>query len=278
MIIICALHCEASPIISALSLKKDYSSHSFELYANENILLALSGMGKIKAAIATTFALRTWLANNSNPESLLAINVGVCGAKPNYNIGQIFIPNKIVDGSSNRAYYPDILAKHNFNEGSLITVDHPVKTQEIPNMLCDLCDMEGSGFFEAASCFLTSSQALAFKVPSDHGVDTPLTKSHVTELIERNIKDILKYASHAQEILKLKPSPLSKTDFSLLEDISNKLRLTQYQNNQLKNLAISYKIRSKLELDILKEFLQENPEDKKHVKIIFERIVNALTT
>lgn len=273
MLILSALHCEASPIIDALKLKRDHDSSPFEVYRNDAHYLILSGMGKLRAAIAATFALNSF----TSLENLLAINVGVCGAKPTFPVGKVFLPNKILDHATGRVYFPDILLRHKFIEASLVTVDKPVLSANVDTHDSDLFEMEASGFFEAGNCFLQSSQMLAFKVTSDHGVDTPLKKEDVTRLIGDNVAAILDYALEVDNLIKQRPSPLSETDKNILSELGKRLRLSRYQTNSLNRLALSYKIRTQGNLEILSSYFEIQPQEKHEANSTFDKIRNVLS-
>ncbi|MCB0340373.1 MAG: hypothetical protein KDD53_12250, partial [Bdellovibrionales bacterium] len=61
--IVTALHCEAKPIIDHFGLKKDAQSHQFEVFLSDEYLLLISGVGKIKAAIGTTYLLARYFSD-----------------------------------------------------------------------------------------------------------------------------------------------------------------------------------------------------------------------
>ena len=53
-IIVTALRQEARPIIEALGLKQDNASRRIPVFSSSDILLVISGIGKLHAGIATT--------------------------------------------------------------------------------------------------------------------------------------------------------------------------------------------------------------------------------
>jgi spore photoproduct lyase len=55
--IVTALAGEAIPLINAFKLKKDLSFTKFDLFKNDEIRLIVSGIGKIRSSIATTYLL-----------------------------------------------------------------------------------------------------------------------------------------------------------------------------------------------------------------------------
>ena len=88
--IVTALLCEAKAIIEAFNLKKDISEHAFEIYHNQDksLCLIISGIGKINAAIATTYIAQY---NKVAPQSFL--NIGIAAGA--FAIGTMFAANKL---------------------------------------------------------------------------------------------------------------------------------------------------------------------------------------
>jgi len=59
-LIVTALCSEAEPIIEYFRLKKNTASNKFDIFENDRIALVVSGIGKIKSAIATTILSSTY--------------------------------------------------------------------------------------------------------------------------------------------------------------------------------------------------------------------------
>jgi adenosylhomocysteine nucleosidase len=111
--IVTALHSEAQPLIQHFGLKKDPRFTLLEFFQNDHVALVVSGIGKVRSAIATTLLL------NQNAGGI-AVNFGVCGSpEKKNNIGDLFLVNKITDHASGREYFPDVIYKHEFQESSL---------------------------------------------------------------------------------------------------------------------------------------------------------------
>jgi purine-nucleoside phosphorylase len=150
--ILTAFSSEAIPIIRHFQLKKNLSHTRFDIYENEQMKLIISGVGKLKSAIATTYLLLKEPPRKNDK----IINFGICGsATEKYKIGQPIIINKIEDSSSEKIYYPEILYTHSFSESTLTTFDFPV-SKNLVRKNDKLVDMEASGFFESANSFVLS--------------------------------------------------------------------------------------------------------------------------
>jgi adenosylhomocysteine nucleosidase len=107
--IVTALAQEAIPLIQHFKLKKDLSHTKFDLYRNDMIKLIVSGTGKLKSAVATTYL----LLKEPPKKSDKILNFGICGSGlEKHKSGQIFLINKIEDLNSGKTYYPEILFSH----------------------------------------------------------------------------------------------------------------------------------------------------------------------
>ena len=139
-----ALEIEAKPLINFYKLKKtNYSS--FDIWENENKKLIITGVGKLRAAIAISYL----FGLSKNVTSFL--NLGICGHK-NLEIGTLVFPHKIKDSANGKnIIYPSILFENlPCDTFPLMTVDSPCSEYEN-----DYCyDMEAFGFFTAAVKFL----------------------------------------------------------------------------------------------------------------------------
>ena len=77
LIWVCALHCEAKPVIDFYRLKKSHDDNAFDLYRGENMACIISGMGKLASAAASA-----WIAARYEDSASIAwINLGVAGAE-----------------------------------------------------------------------------------------------------------------------------------------------------------------------------------------------------
>jgi nucleoside phosphorylase len=158
-----ALSCEAKPLISKYRLKKVQENHPFVIYQHNNVLLTVSGVGKVAMAAAVAYTLALYPA--SMP---VMINLGIAGHadKP---IGSLVLADKVGDGEMpGKQYYPHWLGCHSLPRSALLTVAEPV-SEYINDVLVD---MEGVGFYEIASRFSSSELIHCLKVVSDNAIHT----------------------------------------------------------------------------------------------------------
>ncbi|MCB1179984.1 MAG: hypothetical protein KDK36_20570, partial [Leptospiraceae bacterium] len=252
--IVTALAGEAIPIINAFKLKKDISYTKFDLFKNENIKLILSGTGKVKSAIATTYMI---VKDPPRPEDHI-INLGICGSGiEEYKIGQIFLSHKIEDYATGKTYYPEMMIKHNLPEEKIITFDKPVKRKEFDEVPMCLVDMEASGFYEAASAYFHSHRIHILKILSDHLKGEKLTGTFVQSLIEKNISSLKTIFNQTSKTPVPDANVLSDKDYLLFDSISNDLKLSTTQRFQVLDMLKSYKIRNGGELEFIKKYIKE---------------------
>ena len=76
LIWVCALHCEAKPVIDFYRLKKSHDDTAYDLYRGQDMACIVSGPGKLASAAATA-----WIAGRQQQTaSLTWINLGCAGA------------------------------------------------------------------------------------------------------------------------------------------------------------------------------------------------------
>lgn len=158
-----ALYPEAKPIIEYFKLKQ-FQTQPYKVYKNKDIVLCVSGIGKIK----TINCLEDIFMNYSFSK---AFNIGIAGCKDEtISIGTPFcIENKI-----------DTLEK-----AGLTTVDQPLDTKDKLNTL--LVDMEAEYFKAISLKYLDQDNIYIIKVVSDHLNKAIPKKSFVNMLINDSI-------------------------------------------------------------------------------------------
>ena len=122
-LIVTALHAEARPLIDAYGMKRDPSTQAFETYLGDETALVVTGVGKVRSAMATAAFL------SSHPVTgLTAVNVGIAGAAPGsgWDIGELFLIHKILDASTGKEQFPDLLVRSPLRECALLTVDRQI--------------------------------------------------------------------------------------------------------------------------------------------------------
>ena len=150
------------------------------------------------------------------------LNVGVCAGTAK---GEGYLINQVISSVSGRRFYPDILFESGTKEMSL-TYSEEVVTSVEEGMLYD---MESALICDAVLKIIPPSNLAIYKVVSDSGDDFP-TANEVSQLIRTHVDEIRKIAS----MLVGNSVPVSY-EF-IPESVKDRLRLTQYMRNELKDL------------------------------------------
>ena len=159
--IVTALFIEAKPLINLFQLKKNNFYTKFQVFSNENIKLIISGTGKIKSSIATTYL----ITNNELNENDFIFNIGFAASSDNeVKIKDIVSCIKLNSAYSKNSFYLETIYKHNFKEIELTTFDSIIEKKEKD---IDYIDMEAFGFYQAASTFFKKDKIFVFKIISD---------------------------------------------------------------------------------------------------------------
>ena len=271
-LLITALALEARPFIDRLKLKKDPASRRIPVYRLEETSLAISGTGKLNAAVATTWL----LAREPEPADCLMVNFGICGCVDlTAPIGRLFRIHHIRDAGTGRDFFPEMLIRDEVAEASLMTADHPVTRTGYTGPPMGMVDMEGSGFFTAASRFLPPERVVLLKMVSDYLEPGKIEPERLAPLISAAATlAVTSVTAHARALPQL--SSISKAEEAILHDIHARLRLTATQRNQLRDLARGYRLRHPGGLQSLKRPLPDGAHDRKARDRCFAELKHAL--
>jgi adenosylhomocysteine nucleosidase len=157
---------EAKPFIRGMNLKQQQDK-PFPVFSNDACVLTVCGIGKVNAAMATTFSCLMFPAD-------AVVNLGAAGAVDRKSsLGEIFQISKIIEFD-----YPDLKTGHpaplvpdtlaGFKNARIATQDHPVlssEQRECVSRLADLADMEAAAVLR--SCKRFSIKCLVYKFVSD---------------------------------------------------------------------------------------------------------------
>jgi hypothetical protein len=239
-ILVIALHAEARPLIDHLGLVAD-SESPLPIFYREDTLLVVSGIGKVKSAIAVGYL----AAKVKKEQPVLVLNLGLAGADPSTDarVGDLFLINKIVDDATNREYYPDMLVDTGIDEISLTTCDQAIDLETSTNPPKGLVDMEGSGFYEAASRFFPPHKIACLKIVSDFLKPKELTEEIATELVLKNLPSVTEYISLALKAMSKVLSPIGPDELKWIGKVAGSLRLSKTQRSLLEGWVSVYRSR-----------------------------------
>ncbi len=116
-----ALYCEAHIFIRHFNLIKNQQGTWYQQFYNETtgILLTVTGVGEIAAAAVVGSVCSIYKPTQND----FLLNIGIC-AHSTQNDG-IFLCNKILEQATGRTFYPDMLYRHKFAEGTIVTGMRP---------------------------------------------------------------------------------------------------------------------------------------------------------
>ncbi|HRW58320.1 MAG TPA: hypothetical protein P5048_01730 [Chlamydiales bacterium] len=222
IIITTALYEEAKPIILAYNLKKKCEKTPFEIFTSNNIVLVITGVGKLAAATATGYILTIY------PKPQGIINIGIAGHKES-PIGTIFTVDKIIDEASSKSYYPSFVYTPSCEGLSLMTKDFICKNYPQNTLV----DMEASGFFVAASKFISIDYIAILKVVSDNQSNN--VEHEKKQKISYLIKPHLSHIDHLMKEMEELDS-LEKTEEISTSEAEKKFHFTMSEKYQLKDI------------------------------------------
>jgi len=170
--IITALKPEAQAFVEFYKLKKK-KLNNYTLYTNENIMLIVSGLGVVNARNATQTLINYYDITDDD----IYLNVGICGAERNYEIGELLEVGTIL--YEEQTYIFDIDKKN------IICLD-----EEANKFKHKIVDMESFGVYDAVIHSPAIKNFYIFKVVSDHFEPQTITKDATKSLIFNVLNDI----------------------------------------------------------------------------------------
>ncbi len=174
--IVTAIFSEAKALIETFELEKK-QTRPFLLYGNQNIILIISGMGKINAAIATTY-----ISQNGDIEKF--INIGICGTNDkSKKIGDIYLIRSIIDKSTNKKYMINNLGEPLYCYDKIIKDDINLKKNI-------LIDMESFGFYSAAVKFTKQENIKIYKIVSDYLDTKHISNDFIYKISKQATKEV----------------------------------------------------------------------------------------
>ncbi len=227
--IVVALPCEARPFIDYYKLKKVNACKEFSVYNNslETIFLIVSGIGKIKSAIATTYL--AGLGQFDKTHTYL--NIGLAGA--NFaKLGDVFVATKVKDIACGVTYYPSQYSAVKIPGAEIHTHNFPQTSYPKAAMV----DMEASGFFQAANLLVVKEHIQVVKIISDNSElhQQELTSKKASYLIATEIKQVDGLVS---ALLGLSASEAKiAASVSALVECLQRWHFSVYQQHQLEEL------------------------------------------
>lgn len=279
-----ALYYEAHIFIKQFHLTKNGESNPFQQFYNETagILLTVTGVGEIAAAAAVGSV----CAVHKPTASDLLFNIGIC-AHTAKNEG-IFLCNKIVEEATGRTFYPDMLYRHNFAEGTVVTGMRPYVSNEAAartaanNTDETLYDMEAAAVYQTAVHSFGPHQMIFLKIVSDRGDLETVSKECAAALMEKYKSGIFDYIGQISAITqKINSSKefLSREDEKRIETFCADLHCSKTMEVSMKQF-IHYLILAEIDyVNVIRDMYDEKLlpcKDKREGKLWFEEFKRRL--
>lgn len=273
ILIVTALMLEATPIIDFFKLKKDMSVLPYSVYRGSDIALIVSGVGKIKSAIAAVYLCSAYGFGHSD----VLINIGFCGAGGKlHEVGSLLVANKITDMDTRRDYYPDIFCGDGLPLVPLQCFSKPVKAEDVQEQTELFCDMESAGIMEASKKFFYAHNILILKIISDYLAPERLDKAQLKSYIENNLPILGNVIDEMRQLNNsLKELTLSEERKSI-DSLGLSLRFTEAMKLILLKEVKKARINGLEPLSRLDSFYGLRADSKAEGKKIFEQIITEL--
>ena len=226
-----ALYCEAHIFIKQFKLIKNQDNASFQEFYNETcgIRLTVTGVGEIAAAAAVGSICSIYKPTQSD----LLLNAGIC-AHTTKNDG-IFLCNKIIEHATGKTFYPDMLYRHNFCEGTIVTGMMPWNGKNF-TPAGNLYDMEAAAFYQAGIHFLGPHQMIFLKAVSDQGAAKEVSKERTVSLMEKYQDCIIDYIRQISDIAQLngcRKNSLREEEEKLIETFCTDLHCSKAMRDSM---------------------------------------------
>lgn len=272
-----ALYCEAHPLIQYFGMKRKQDINRFQFFSNDRVSLLVTGTGSLNAAMGVA-SLFSFFAPDSGD---ILVNIGICGTE-NLNIrkGTVVYCNKIVDVTTCKSFFPDMLFRHPFTEGTVLTSPVPVKGRNVEKTQetgIVVTDMEAYGIFHAGSAFLQPHQMYFLKIVSDYETGEKISSSRASELISDNVGTVSDWIMQVHnELSGKKEFAFTEEERALLEKAAGAMKLTVSMQHSLNQLMRYYKLQygdfAKELADFLENNLKESCRTKNEGKKCFEKL------
>jgi len=238
--IITALPAESRVFIDALRLRH-VQDCGWRLYARDHYRLLQTGLGKLKAAAATSTLL------HAQPDISAVINVGVAGGTQ--PTGTCLQAHKITDEGTGTSWYPHLPPKRltpDLQCTEVLTLDRISDQYRTDTVF----DMEAAGVMSAATAYLSTDAIQCVKVISDNP-DSPVqsfSKQVAIEHMQHTVPPVLEMLRWYEQ---MENSSARQSEISsLARQITVEVRHTMSESHQLTRLLHRYNSLTNNKLDV----------------------------
>lgn len=272
-----ALYCEAHIFIQKYNLIKNQENTWFEEFYNKtaSIRLTITGVGEIAAAAVVSSVCSLYKPAQND----LLLNIGLCAHTAQNN--GIFLCNKIIEQSTGKIFYPDMLYHHNFSEGTIVTGMRLWNGEDYNNIIA-MYDMEAAAVYQVGIHFFGPHQMLFLKIVSDKGFAEEVSKERTALLMEQYQDCIFDFIKQLFIIIQNDSCykiQLPEKEERIVETFCMDLHCSKAMKDSMKQY-IRYLILSNIDyISIIQDMYRENMlpcKDKKEGKLRFEEFKRRL--
>lgn len=225
---ICALKCEALPLLRHFGLQHHGSADLFSCYLNESsaMSLTITGVGAVNAAAGTMHAIHRFQARQHHAW----LNVGIAGHK-NLPLGSARLANRIEDAAGTALWFPQILLSSPVPSCGLTSMAAPASSYGDA-----MIDMEAAGFYASASRAGTAELIHCLKIISDNEQSPArgVAARQVSALIAGQLGVIENIAGQLRDLSARLPVSVQQPDH--LSRFTERWHFTAYQRHRLTQL------------------------------------------
>ena len=166
LILLTALPAEAKPVRRAFGLIRNNQFEKLALYRNDDMLLVITGVGKLHAQSAMELLLNhSSVIRNSSP--IHWINYGIAG-HPTLEVGEALEITSVTEDPEGSCYYPTPVSYpihlKKLAQSQLMTVERPATEYTAPGCV----DMEAATLFSNLTEYRPNDTFSCLKVISDN--------------------------------------------------------------------------------------------------------------
>lgn len=283
-----ALYCEAHAFIQYFKLARDRSNPRFQVFCNEKagVRLTVTGTGAVPAAASVGSICTQYCAGNGD----FLVNIGVCAdltKSPEPAI--LYLCNQIVEQATGRTFYPDMLYRHSFREGCVVTgarqLDgYPGSGEAAPAPAPGAClyDMEAAAIYQAGAYFFGPHQMTFLKIRSDAGNAAAVTPGQVERLAGQCLEPIAAYIRQLCRIGKTegqRGTAWGEKERDCTERLCSDMHCSQTMGDSVRQ-HIRYSVLAGIDYEsVIREMYDEGElpcKDKREGKLCFEKLKRRL--
>lgn len=165
------------------------------VYSSDGLYLVITGYGNVIAAAALSAVLTEFPPKRQDG----FINIGAAAGKENEK-GHFFVGNKLIEASTGRCFYPDMI--HGIECAETLIYTSPVFVENVDDVKVKsdgfVCDMEAAALYQVAEKYFYQDRMVFFKYVSDSGTKGA-ADLNIGEDAKKSAHSLIKYLKKSSE-------------------------------------------------------------------------------